>query len=517
LSLLPNIASIHLGNSINKEILAMKASKISLIISTSLIISACGGGDSGGDSSDPVTQQSSTYTGSFVVPQTLSQNSSRTIHPVQYRSYSASCPNVPDGYIPMANASVTLEGSDGESIGSDTTTDHCGVFKLTVPVASEELTDTVLSADLDGYKTLKAHAKNFVDVDGQDGESFIASTIPMDATYIISAIQKADSDELMFSVTDSSTNNAVIQLTKVAFQLTVNDQPMTISSLNSSDQLGVASSNVLALDGSGSMYSEVRDANYNYVVDDNLNPYTLHRLTALAAHQFVSEKSDSDEIAVIAFDSYVDLIDQAFIDGLTLLDIDDNEVTFTYSESGFATGKSQLHFAIDLYNPSTEQWGLYNAYDQAHSGRTDNIASISNYYAWGGGTELEGAINDSLTAISERNNAIKRVFVMTDGNSYFSDRQLVIDTAKQNAIPVNAIAVGTNANDTDLKEIAEQTGGVFHLIEEPQNIVGIYSALQTSIKYAYLASLSSPLQAGDEVKLSLQINDETVERVITIE
>lgn len=501
----------------------MKNIKIPLILSTSLIVVACGGGSDDGSGSSSsggsgtTVQDESTYTGSFVIPQTISQNSTRSIHPEIFSSYSLNCPNVPDGYEPMANASVSLEGNDGNDIGSATTTDQCGVFTLTVPLTSDELEASVLTASLDGYKPLKAHAKNFIASDESGDGSYVASTIPDSAEYIISAIQKASADELMFSVTDSQTNNAVIQLTKSAFELSVNGQSIDISEINSSDQLGVASSNVLALDGSGSMYGVVYDQNYDAVLDSNDNPFTLHRLTALAAHQFIAEKNDADEIGIIAFDSYVNLIDQAFLDAFTLTDTDGDEVNFAYEEGGFSTEKSQLHFAIDLYNPSSSLWLYSNSYDAAHIDRNDSIESVNRSYYWGGGTELEGAINDSLEAVTQRNNAIKRIFVMTDGNSYFSDRSAVIDTAKQNAIPVNAIAVGANANENDLKEIATQTGGVFYQIEEPQNIVGIYSALQTSIKYAYLATLGAPLQPGDEVRLVLTINGETVDRTITIE
>lgn len=493
------------------------------IVASLLSLTACGGGDSDNASGDttstpdvPVTS-SYTYSGSLVIPEGVAVKSSRAMYSGLINPLSAECPNVPDGYAPMANAKVTLEDSAGSALGAQTTTDNCGVFLLQVPKEDTNVENAVISASLDGFKTLKAHAENFVPAEDGSESTVVASTIPSDSTYVISAIQKASGDELMFSVTDSSTNNAVIQLTKAAFTVSVNDQPISISTLNSSDQLGVASSNTLALDGSGSMFDWVYDEQLTPVIDENGNPYTLHRLTALAAHQFTLEKSAADEVAIIPFDYDVNLINNQFLAKFDFTDSNDNPVSYDYSDSGFVNDKAKLHLAIDMYNPQAGLWANKSKHDQSHAGRTDNIASLGYSYEWGGGTDIEDAINDSLDALIARNNAVKRVFVMTDGQSSFYNRATLIDTAKQNSIPVHSIALGAGANEDDLKVISEQTGGTFYQVIDPTDIVGIYSSLQTTIKYAYLAALNTPLQAGDVVKLSLEINGETVTRELTIQ
>lgn len=418
----------------------------------------------------------------------------------------------------MANAKVTLEDYIGTALGAETTTDNCGVFTLTVPQADVTGQEPVISASLDGYKTLKAHADNFVQTDSDKAPTVIASTIPASANYIISAIQKASGDELMFSVTDSSTNNAVIQLTKAAFSVSINGQPIAISNLNSSDQLGVASSNVLTLDRSGSMRHSATDENGDDVIDDNNSiAYNLYRLTALAAHQFVSEKSTADEVAVIPFASDVLMITNQLLTTFDLVDSNDQSVSYNYSDSGFLKEQAKLHFAIDVYNPHSGLWSDEPQYDQKHSGRNDDIASIGNSFIWGYSTELEKAVDESLIALISRENAIKRAFVMTDGHSDFNDRAGVIEKANQNSIPVHSIALGADADEEDLKAISEQTGGTYYKVINTSDIVGIYSSLQTTIKYAYLAALNTPLQAGDVVKLSLDINGETVTRELTIQ
>lgn len=493
------------------------------IVASLLSLTACGGGDSDNASGDttstpdvPVTS-SYTYSGSLVIPEGVAVKSSRAMYSGLINPLSADCPNVPDGYAPMANAKVTLEDSAGSALGAQTTTNNCGVFLLQVPKDDTNVENAVISASLDGYKTLKAHAENFVPSGDGSASTVVASTIPSSSSYVISAIQKASGDELMFSVTDSSTNNAVIQLTKAAFTVSVNDQPISISTLNSSDQLGVASSNALALDGSGSMYDWVYDEQLAPVKDENGNPYTLHRLTALAAHQFTLEKSAADEVAIIPFDGTVDLIDNQFLGWFGFLDSNANSVSYDYSDSGFVNDKAKLHFAIDMYSPHSGLWNNQKQYDQTHAGRSDGIVSADSVYEWGGGTQLEGAINSSLDALITRSNAIKRAFVMTDGHSPIYDRPAIIDTANQNAIPVHSIALGAGADEEDLKAISEQTGGSYYKVLNPSDIVGIYSSLQTTIKYAYLAALNTPLQAGDVVKLSLEINGETVTRELTIQ
>ena len=153
----------------------------------------------------------------------------------------------------------------------------------------------------------------------------------------------------------------------------------TPSSLNSSDQLGVASSNVITLDASGSMYgSDIQDINGN--------PYTMHRLTALAAHQFVSEKSEADEIGVVVFDHFVNLINKDFLNLYSFVDANEDIVQLDYSVSGFTNNKAKLHFAVDLYNPNAGLWNesyYTGVYDEKHSDRVDSIVSTRSDYQWG--------------------------------------------------------------------------------------------------------------------------------------
>ncbi|RJX68347.1 VWA domain-containing protein [Vibrio sinensis] len=486
----------------------MKMFRVLPIVASVSLLIACGGDDS---SQDPKV----TYSGTLIVPQGLQQNSLRILAGDFLSSRSDECPNVPDGYLPMANAAVVLEDENGSALSTETSTDNCGVFTVEVAGETDGFSNSVISATLDGYKPLKANAENFIS-SGDGAAVPVASTVSSDAKYIISAIQSLGGDKISFSVTDSASNNAVIQLTKNAFEVSVNDQPLVISALNSTDQLGLASSNVVALDASGSMTSLVTG-------EDELGPqsnnevYTRHRLTAKAAHQFVSEKGAADEFSVISFDNQINTINNAFIANYNLLDETGNSVNFDYPETGFVQDKAKLHFAIDMYNPKSSLWQGGSADDEKHPDRTDTVATVNGFYPWSGGTELEGAINTSLEQVKERTNTLKRVFVLTDGQSYFNDRDGVIALANENSIPVHAIAISQSADEENLQEIATQTGGTYYKVIDEQTITGIYSSLQTTIKYAYVAELNAPLQSSDTLKLTLTINGEEVERTLTIQ
>lgn len=487
----------------------MKIIKMLPVAASVSLLIACGGEDTSQDSKV-------TYSGTLIVPQGLQQNSARILEKSHLATRSDECPNVPDGYLPMANALVVLEDKNGAALSTQTSTDKCGLFSVEIAGEEDGFTNSVISATLDGYRPLKANAENFISSGDSDSVP-VASTVASTSEYVISAIQSLGGDRISFSVTDSASNNAVIQLAKNAFEVSVNNQPLLISTLNSTDQLGIASSNVMALDASGSMTSFVTDGG-DLGPQSNNEVYTRHRLTAKAAHQFVSEKGAADEFSVISFDDEINTINNALISTFDLHDESGSSVSYDYHETGFVNDKAKLHFAIDLYNPRSSLWQDGNADDEKHPDRTDSVATVNNsYYPWSGGTELEGAINTSLEQVKERANALKRVFVLTDGQSYFTDRAGVIAFANANSIPVHAIAISQSADEENLQEIASQTGGTYYKVIDEQTITGIYSSLQTTIKYAYVAELNAPLQVSDTLKLTLTINGEKVERTLTIQ
>ncbi|ANS85679.1 hypothetical protein VSVS12_01913 [Vibrio scophthalmi] len=181
---------------------------LTLSISAALIVACGGGGDSGGSPSANTTS----FAGTLIVPQTVQQNSLRVLSDGYINTYSVACPNVPDGYEPMANAAVSIEKPDGSVLSQTTNTDNCGVFELSVD--ESDLTDSVINANLAGFKTLKANANNFKKSDAVTTTP-VASTIPSSAEYVISAIQKLDSNDISFAVTDTALRNPLMILIKI--------------------------------------------------------------------------------------------------------------------------------------------------------------------------------------------------------------------------------------------------------------------------------------------------------------
>ncbi|MEZ9564366.1 hypothetical protein AB4226_04240 [Vibrio artabrorum] len=235
-----------------------------LLVSTVLIV-GCWSDDetistesSSTDDSVDTTVDTTTFAGTLLVPESTEIRSARALNrKLNISSYSAECPNVPAGYRPMSSAIVAIEDSVSGQVGDTTTTDRCGSFVIEVPVDSADTEGYVIAATADGYKALKANAANFQQSGTTPNTSVVASTIPSNATYVISAMQKAGGSEFIFSITDSVTNNAVIQLSKDSFLLEINGLPANFLSLNTSEQLAVSTSNVLALDASGSMFANL--------------------------------------------------------------------------------------------------------------------------------------------------------------------------------------------------------------------------------------------------------------------
>ena len=267
------------------------------------------------------------------------------------------------------------------------------------------------------------------------------------------------------------------------------------------------------------MSAEVYDDQSKPILDENNETFNRMRLTARAAHQFIAEKNSDDEIAIIPFSSDVNLLNASFFDNWTFIDTDSNEVALNYSASGFTQNTSELHFAVDFYNLHSPLWSntFSKTLDTHHISRNDQVHLIdSYYYPWDSGTKLEDSINQALEASKYGTNPLKAVFVMTDGDAYFNNLEGLIDEAKSLSIPVHSLAISEAANTDTLQEISEKTGGSFKQILDISTIEGVYSALQSTIKFAYIAELSQEVTSGDTLTLEFTLNGETTTRSIEI-
>ncbi|MEJ2765272.1 vWA domain-containing protein [Photobacterium sp. MCCC 1A19761] len=502
----------------------MKKELFSLTVLAAALLSGCNNSNSSGESKtgpgqtpDP-TPAKTTFSGTLVTPEPVQATTQKALFRATRgfttQATDTPCPNVPTGYYPLSNASISLVANNDAVFSETTTTDTCGQFSLEVEGENTAFENSKLVATSDNFKTLEANAQNFVQTADKPNDT-VASTIAKNASYVISGIQKIDDDTLAFSITDSQSGKAVIQVAKSAFQILVNANENPIVSLNTADQLQVSNSIVMTLDASGSMSGKVYDEQGDPVTDSNNVIYNRFRLTALAAHQFMMEKNAEDEVAVIPFSLYVNPINKTFLDGYNFQDENGLKTTINYSDSGFMKDKAALHFAIDFYNMHVPMWEE-RVLDTKHAGRTDNVHTIVEDYPWGGGTELEDSIHVALDTTKQATGDVNSVFVMTDGDARFNDLDGLITKAKSMNLPVHSIAISNDAYTQDLMQISEQTGGSFKHITDVQNIAGVYSALQTTVKFNYLADLTLPVKSQDVIKMILTLNGEVVEREVTL-
>ncbi|UTV30578.1 vWA domain-containing protein [Photobacterium atrarenae] len=502
----------------------MKKELFTLTVLAAALLSGCNSSNSSGESktgpgqTPDTTPAKTTFSGTLVTPEPAQVTAQKALfnasRGLTTKATDAACPNVPTGYYPLSNAAISLVANNDAIFSETTTTDACGQFTLEVEGEDTAFENSKLVATSDNFKTLEANAQNFMQTADQVSD-VVASTIAKDASYVINGIQKIDNDTLAFSITDSQSGKAVIQVAKGAFQILVNANENPIVSLNTADQLQVRNSIVMTLDASGSMSSKVYDEQGDPVTDSNDVTYNRFRLTALAAHQFMMEKNVEDEVAVIPFSLDVNLISKSFLDGYSFLDENGVDTTISYSDSGFMKDKASLHFAIDFYNMHVPMWED-RVLDTKHAGRTDNVHAIYEDYPWGGGTELEDSIHVALDTTKQATGDVNSVFVMTDGNARFNDLDGLIAKAKSMNLPVHSIAISNDAYTQDLIQISEQTGGSFKHITDVQNITGVYSALQTTVKFNYVANLTRPVMSQDVLKIILTLNGEVVEREVTL-
>ncbi|NNG01986.1 MAG: VWA domain-containing protein [Desulfobacteraceae bacterium] len=146
---------------------------------------------------------------------------------------------------------------------------------------------------------------------------------------------------------------------------------------------------------------------------------------------------------------------------------------------------------------TSDKTALYNAVDQAPDSR-----QYTNIY-----DTVYEAVN--VVAGSEGRLA---VILLTDGEHLVSDDYTVdhtlqeaIDNAKQHEVPVFSIALGLR-DDSEIKQISEETGGIYFPILDSDAINDVYLSLFALLGKQHLIIYTS--SAADDVEHSLQISAE---------
>lgn len=455
---------------------------------SALVLVSCGGGGSGAPLDDAVV-----FSATLIAPEAAPNT---TAFVARLRQESAQtrmtlCPDVPEGYAPLANVDIDVLDADGNVLQeAAATTDDCGAVSTTFPAGSDKI--RAVSA---GNRDLVAGITSVVANGG------LASTIPAGANYRVGFLTLQTNNTLGFSITDTVTNKAVVGLPAEAFSVSLDATDANFSSISTA-LASESASIALVTDASGSMGSFVfRD-------EPSSTNYSRLNLAANASHQFLDQKAATDEVAMVIFDSKTDLIDQDYIDNnLTLEDANGVEVPYTLSASGFTTNSGDLRLIVDTYNEDTKLYGISRPFDN-HPDTPD--VTVTSRYRWGGSTAMYDATVLGSNQVSARANPRKFIIAMTDGqdNRSSNDIDEVIATANANGTPVYTIGFEFS-EESDLQRIADETGATYFQANSLQ-VSDAYRTIQTNILYQYIGVLTEPVGTAMTITLNLDLDGDGV-------
>lgn len=421
---------------------------------------------------------------------------------------SAACPDVPVGYEPLAGVALAPQRADGSAAGAAITTGTCGEFSATVPPDATRLSVPA---------TATTAARTF-DVTVFAGAGSLGSVLPTGAGYEIASLFQVSASTLGLSVVDSATKKAVLGLPGSAVTVQVGSAAAPVSSFVASTTTA-ASSSVLVMDASGSMGTNV------YTDSASGKRYDRYALASLAAGEFLNGKDPADESAMLIFDDVPTLVTDAVLAARTFTSAATGQaVTVSVGADGFTTSVAPLLAVANLYNESSAIYARCyvsgtlsaNCYDFLPG--SDTSLRLSGSYPWGGSTALWAASQQAVGVVAARANPRKFVVAMTDGQdnaSGASTRLTLIAAAKQAGVPVWMVAFGAagSVNETQMQQVADETGGSYYR-QEDQNIVGIFQAIQTGIRFQYSATLGGvTLASGQTITVTL---DGGATRTITL-
>jgi Mg-chelatase subunit ChlD len=99
----------------------------------------------------------------------------------------------------------------------------------------------------------------------------------------------------------------------------------------------------------------------------------------------------------------------------------------------------------------------------------------------GGGTVLEGALEEALRALSEEEAAVKHLVVLSDGLTDEVDLEPIIEQLRGRSITVSTVSVGSSANRELMQEIAEFGGGRSYHASDSRSVPRIFAAETTIV------------------------------------
>lgn len=404
------------------------------------------------------------------------------------------CFGVPDGYTPLANATVNQVDAFGAPAAPTTTADSCGMF-----VSAAGASVVALDVAAPNYRPVRTSVIAFQDPDGNQLPDAL-TLIPTTSSYQLSGVRLQNQTRLLFSLTDSATNKAILGVVPGQISVTNNGAPAAIQSFGYGATLSqVPASVAMVLDASGSMWG------------------TPLQVAAASARLFVSRKTSTDELSLTVFDNKVYFLDPTGTDamiakggGLTFSDGAGLPIGLQPPANGYSTNPSFAEQMLKLYDNQSEAWS-----------RTDPFFRVaSGYYPYGGSTALYSAALKGVESLGSSTNR-RYAIVMTDGYDNASGTNTadtVINAAKASNVATFTVAAGSSVDANALQRIASETGGTYTQVRDMtqvQNLSAVFDAIRTNIAYGYAADLSNAAAPGT-LTLSLDIGGSVVESVLTV-
>lgn len=487
-----------------------------LALACAATLVACGGGDDSGSSgggSTPPPAGGQSVNGRLVVPMSITTSAAAAARragwagedgraqPLAYPG----CPDVPDGYAPLASVAIQFANAAG-TVLSTLTTDACGAFTGNVDSAA-----TVANAAPTGGAPISQPVSSLITVAGTPAP--IVSTLPTGAAYVISVVQNLGAGRVAMTISDSLTGKAVLGLTSADFAFAVANAPLTLSSLSygASQAQGSASVSIV-LDSSSSMDSLV-----------GTTGKSRYQVAALAAHELLNGlTSGSDEANITVFSSRIYAMNNATLALLNWVDTAGVAIPdYTFSDTGRTQDIAALRPVVDAYNPHSQ---IYRS--NATATNTDPVHAatgnrrISSGYQYSGATAFYDGTIAGVNMLSSAVNARKIVVSMTDGqeNSSTSTLANVVATARASGIPVFTVAFGSasQVDGASMQSIADQTGGQYRRVEGT-DLAGLFQGIQTGIRFQYVAALASAPATGSVLTITLNRGATPVTRTLTIQ
>ncbi|TRZ53530.1 MAG: VWA domain-containing protein [Dehalococcoidia bacterium] len=128
----------------------------------------------------------------------------------------------------------------------------------------------------------------------------------------------------------------------------------------------------------------------------------------------------------------------------------------------------------------------------AFTGDKDALHGIVNSLTDGGFTALYGAIYQAVTEINKEI-GVKAVVIFSDGFSEGDThtREQAVNLAKSSGVAVYTIGLGSNANESVLQIIADETGAYYTSSPTASDLQQIYDDIAQSIRDQYLVTYST--------------------------